>query len=384
MRIFDEKEINYVREVLQSGSLGWNRNGMTGRFERAFAEFVGSKHAITRNSAMTALAQAVSCSPAGWNTEVICDPVVHFGGISALYENATPVFADIEADTLLMDPNSVRQKITEKTKALIVTNMWGLCARLDEIRQICDEHNIFMIEDCAHNMCSYWKGKHAGTWGHIGVFSFQQGKHLPTGDGGMMVTDDDELDHKLYNEWAFGGESPAFFTLNFRMNEVTAAIGLAQLERVKGYIETYNACLKHLNSAIEGCEWLLPRRVDKDAVQSGYIWCCFWQGDKYGLSHDRFKQVAREVGAPLGFGFVQKPAYNFDVFKSAVDHNSPARKQFKRHAPYPGKMYSPDDCPVAEDTIWRIVNCGAMYPTEEQGKESAEKIRKAIDIMNKG
>lgn len=384
MRIFDEKEIGYVREVLRSGNLGWNRGGMTGRFEKAFAEFVGSRHAISRSSAMTGLAQAVSCSRAGWDTEVICDPVVHFGGISALNENATPVFADIEADTLLMDPVSVRQKITEKTKALIVTNLWGLCARLDELRQICDEHGIFMIEDCAHNMCSYWKGKHAGTWGHISVFSFQQGKHLPTGDGGMMATDDDELDHKLYNEWAFGGESPAFFTLNFRMNEVTAAIGLAQLERVRGYIDTYNACLKHLNAAIEGCEWLQPRRVHKDAVQSGYIWCCLWQGDKYGLSHDRLKQVAREVGAPLGFGFTQKPAYNFDVFQSATDHTHPARMQFKRHAPYPGEKYSKDDCPVAEDTIWRIVNCGAMRATEEEGKQAAEKIRTAIEIMNKG
>lgn len=384
MRIFNEKEINYVREVLNSGNLGWNRSGMTGRFEDAFAKFVGSKHAITRSSAMTALAQAVSCSKAGWDTEVICDPVVHFGGISALNENATPVFADIEADTLLMDVESVKQKITEKTKALIVTNLWGLCARLDELRKICDENDIFMIEDCAHNICSYWKGKHAGTWGHIGVFSFQQGKHLPTGDGGMMVTDDDDLDHKLYNEWAFGGESPAFFTLNFRMNEVTAAIGLAQLERVKGYIETYNACLKHLNSSIEGCEWLLPRRVDKDAIQSGYIWCCFWQGDKFGLDHNRFKEVSKEVGAPLGFGFTQKPAYNFDVFQSATDHNHPARKQFKRHAPYPGKKYSPDDCPVAEDTIWRIVSSWSMYPTEADGINAAEKIRKAIDIMNKG
>lgn len=384
MRIFDEKEINYIREVLRSGNLGWNRAGMTGKFEAEFAKFVGSKHAISRNSAMTALAQAVSCSEAGWDTEVICDPVVHFGGIAALYENATPVFADIEPDTLLMDPNSVRQKITEKTKALIVTNLWGLCARLDEIRAICDEHGIFMIEDCAHSICSYWKGKHAGTWGHIGVFSFQQGKHLPTGDGGMMVTDDDELDYKLYNEWAFGGESPVFFTLNFRMNEVTAAIGLAQLERVKGYIETYNACLKHLNASIEGCEWLKPRRVDPEAIQSGYIWCCFWHGDKYGLDYDRFKQIARQVGAPLGFGFTQKPAYNFDVFQSATDHNHPARKRFKRHAPYPGKKYSEGDCPVAEDTIWRIVSSWSMYPTEEEGKRAAEKIYEAIQIMNKG
>jgi dTDP-4-amino-4,6-dideoxygalactose transaminase len=384
MRIFDEKEISYVQEVLKSGSLGWNRGGMTGRFEDAFAKFVGSKHAISRNSAMTGLAQAVSCSEAGWDTEVICDPIVHFGGIAALNENATPVFADIEADTLLMDPDSVRQKITEKTKALIVTNLWGLCARLDELRQICDENGIFMIEDCAHNMCSFWKGKHAGTFGHIGVFSFQQGKHLPTGDGGMMTTDDDDLDHKLYNEWAFSGESPAFFTLNFRMNEVTAAIGLAQLERVRGYIDTYNACLKHLNKAIEGCEWLLPRRVDQNAIQSGYNWCCLWQGDKYGLDHDRFKEVAREAGAPLGFGFTQMPAYNYDVFQSVTDHEHPARRQFKRHAPYPGKKYSRDDCPVAEDTIWRIVNSGAMRATEDEGKQAAEKIYNAIEIMSRG
>ncbi len=102
------RELGYVREVLESGNLGWNRGGITGRFEKAFAEFVGAKHAITRSSAMTGLAQAVSCSEAGWDTEVICDPVVHFAGISALNENATPVFADIEADTLLMDPDSVR------------------------------------------------------------------------------------------------------------------------------------------------------------------------------------------------------------------------------------------------------------------------------------
>ena len=384
MRIFDEKEIGYVREVLESGRLGWNRGGMTGRFERAFAELVGSKHAITRNSAMTGLAQVVSCSGAGWDTEVICDPVVHFGGIATLNENATPVFADIEADTLLMDPDSVRRKITERTKALIVTNMWGACARLDELRQICDEHGIFMIEDCAHNICSYWKGRHAGTWGHVGVFSFQQGKHLPTGDGGMITTDDDELDHKLYNEWAFSGESPAFFTLNFRMNEVTAAVGLAQLERVRGYIDTYNVCLNHLNAAIEGCEWLHPRRVEKDGVQSGYNWCCFWQGDKYGLDHLRFQEMAGEAGAPLRFGFTQEPAYNYDVFQSATDHAHPARGQFKRHAPYPGAKYSRDDCPVAEDTIWRIVSSAAMLPTEADGKQAAERIHAAIEIMNKG
>ena len=297
MRIVGEREMHYLKEVVDSGVFGWHREGMTGRFESAFAEFVGSRHAITRSSAMTGLAQAVSCSPAGWGTEVICDPIVQFGGISALNEMATPIFADVDPGTLLMDPQSVREKITERTRALIVTNLWGLCAPLDELRAICDEHGIFMIEDCAHTTLAYWKGKHAGTRWHIGVFSIQQGKHLPTGDGGMMVTDDPEIDAKLYGEWAFG-ESPKWFTLNFRMNELTAAVGLAQLEHMPDYLATYNACQAHLDAAIADVPWLRARTIPADAVVSAYSWLCFWEGDKHGLDYARFQQVAAEKQAP--------------------------------------------------------------------------------------
>ena len=383
MRIMGDQELSYLKEVLDSGMLGWHREGMTGRFEQAFAQFVGSKYAITRSSAMTGLAQAVSCSQAGWDTEVICDPIVQFGGISALNENATPVFADVLPDTLLLDPQSVRDKITEKTKALIVTNLWGLCARLDELRAICDEHGIFMIEDCAHTTCAYWKGKHAGTWGHVGVFSFQQGKHLPTGDGGMIVTDDPEIDEKLYGEWAFG-ESPKWFTLNFRMNEMTAAVGLAQLERVRGYIETYNACQKHLDSAIAGCKWLRARAIPAEAITSAYVWLCFWEGDHFGLEYDRFKQVAAEKQLPLRFGFIGRVAYLWDCFLSATDPDNPARGIFKRHPPFPGPKYRVGDCPVAEALMPRIINAYPMLATEDDGRRLAEKLHEAIEVMQKG
>lgn len=380
MRIFDDKEVRYLKEVLDSGILGWHREGMSGRFEKAFAKFVGSKYAVSRSSSMTGLAQAIACSPAGWNTEVICDPIVQFGGITALNENATPVFADVEPGTLSIDPKSVRQKITEKTKALIVTNLWGLCAPLDEIRSICDEHGIFMIEDCAHTIGSYWKGKHAGTWGHIGVFSFQQGKHLPTGDGGMMVTDDPEIDEKLYGEWHFG-ESPKWFTLNFHMNEVTAAVGLAQLERVPGYIETYNACQCHLEKAVEGCKWLRPRTIPADAVISAYSFLCFWEGDKLSLELERFKQICKEKQVPIRFGFIGKVAYLWDCFRAATDLDHPARKVFKRHPVFPGQKYKEGDCPVAEELMPRLINISPMLPTEEDGKRLAEKLHEAIEEM---
>src|SRR5579885_1784767 len=192
-RVFDDLELGYVKEVLASGRLGWQDGGMVTRFEEAFAELVGAKHAIGRNSAMTGLAQAVAVSGAGTSWEVLCDPIVHFGGLASLYFNAVPRFVDVKYDTFLMDPVSLRANISPRSKAVIVTHMWGQCAEMDQITAICEEHNLFLIEDCAHVVGATWQGKHAGTWGDLGVFSFQQGKHLPTGDGAMIVTNRGDL-----------------------------------------------------------------------------------------------------------------------------------------------------------------------------------------------
>ena len=242
-RTFGDRELRSIREVFQSKQLGWRVGGMVTRLDEAFAAFTGARFGICRNSAMTGLAQAVAISGAGCGDEVICDPLVHFGGVAALSFNCVPRFVDVRRDTFLMDPAEVEKAITPHTKALIVTNLWGLCAELDRLQEICRRHGIFMIEDCAHVIGATWHGRHAGTYGDIGVFSFQQGKHICTGDGCVMVTDREDLHHKLYNEWAFRGESPAFLTLNFRMNELTAAVGLGQLERFPGYLAQYNKVL---------------------------------------------------------------------------------------------------------------------------------------------
>ena len=384
-RVFGDLEMQYLKDVLDSGRLGWyhEEGSMTTRFEEAFARKVGTRFAVARNSAMTALAQAVSVSGAGTGTEVICDPIVHFGAVAALYFNAVPRFADVRYDTYLMDPESVRANITDKTRALIVTNLWGLCAELDEIRRICDEHGIFMIEDCAHNMGSYWKGRHAGSYGDLNCFSFQQGKHLPTGDGGMMTTDRDDLYEKLYNEWAFSGESPAFLTLNFRMNEMTAAVGLAQLQRVDGYVEEYTWNLHILDEAIRDCKWLRNRHVPEEAIQSGYIWVCAWEGDQHGLDYDRFKQVVAGLELPLRFGFTGAPAYTFDIFKVSTAYHQPdcpVRCPF-----YQGDYrYRQGLCPTAENLIPRLVMSGLVEAEPDEVKRRADLLREAIRVTEKG
>jgi len=262
-RVFGEKELRNIRKVFASKRLGWVQGGMVTSLDEAFAKYTGAKYGICRNSAMTGLAQAVAISGAGCGDEVICDPLVHFGGVAALSFNCVPRFVDVNYDTYLMDPEKVEKAVSKHTKALIVTNLWGLCAELDKILAICRKNKIFMIEDCAHAIGARWKGRHAGTYGDIGVFSFQQGKHICTGEGCVMITNRRDLHHKLYNEWAFKGESPSFLTLNFRMNEVTAAVGLAQLERFPGYLRQYNTCLAIYNEAIADCKWLRNRKVAK-------------------------------------------------------------------------------------------------------------------------
>jgi len=379
-RVFGDSDLSYLQDVLSSGQLGWRQDGYVTRLDEAFAHFTGAKYGICRNSAMTALAQAVAISGAGCGDEIICDPLVHFGGVAALSFNCVPRFVDVKRDTYLMDPAAVRAAVTQHTKALIVTNLWGLCAELDALREICDEHGIFMIEDCAHVIGARWQGKHAGTFGDVGVFSFQQGKHICTGDGGLIITDREDLHHKLYNEWAFKGESPSFLTLNFRMNELTAAVGLAQLERFPGYLAEYNANLATLNDAIAECAWLLPRTVPADAAQAGYIWACLWEGDKFGLQFDRFKALCVEEEVGVGWGFTERPAQTFDVFcKSTAYH----RNECPIRCPFYEGDYRMGACstPVAEDILDRVINAGLVERPPAQVQRTADALARVIAKM---
>ncbi len=379
-RVFGETDVRYLKEVLKSKHLGWRQGGFVTRLDEAFARFTGARYGICRNSAMTGLAQAVAISGAGCGDEVICDPLVHFGGVAALSFNCVPKFVDVKYDTYLMDPAQVEKAITRHTKALIVTHLWGLCAELDAIRALCRKHRIFMIEDCAHVIGATWKGRHAGTYGDIGVFSFQQGKHICTGDGCVMITDREDLHHKLYNEWAFRGESPSFLTLNFRMNELTAAVGLAQLERFPEYLKEYNDSLARYDEAIADCAWLRNRTVPKQASQVGYIWACLWEGDSHGLSYDRFKQLAAEEGVPLDFGFTQRPAEAFPIFRKSTAYH---HKDCPIRCPFYKGDYSParSKTPVAAKILKRVMALGIIEVPPAKVKANARALKRVIKRM---
>lgn len=385
IRTFDAKEMKYMKQVIDKGELGLVPDGMVVRFEKAFAKYTGAKVAMARNNAMSGLCEAVSVSGAKPGTEVICDPIVHFGGLATAYFNAVPRFADVDYNTFNMDPDSLEANITSRTKAVIVTHLWGLCADMDRIKAICKKRGLFLIEDCAHTVGAYWNNKHAGTFGDLGVFSFQEYKQLSTGDGGMTITNDTGLAKKMNSVWAFKGESPIFLSLNWRMNEVTAAIGLAQLERVNSYLKNvYNVTNKILNDAIRDCVWLRNRTVPDKAEQAGYFFACAWEGDKYGLSYAKFKKITDKLGLGLRFGFNHVPPYEFAVFKKANLYKHP---DCPVRCPYYTKVsnyrYKKGLCPTTEELMPRLITVNLIFLTVAQAKEKAEKLQEAIRLMEK-
>jgi dTDP-4-amino-4,6-dideoxygalactose transaminase len=217
------------------------------------------------------------------------------------------------------------------------------------------------------------------------MFSFQEFKQLSTGDGAMLTVRDPALADKMENVWAFSGESPTLMTLNWRMNEMTAAVGLAQLQRVDRIVkEYYNVTLGILNDAIKGCQWLKPRLVPAEAVQAGYWFACTWQGDKFGLDYQRFKNLSEKHKVGLRFGFNQTAPYEFDFFKKGdiYGYGCPYKCPFfLKNSTY---KYKRGLCPNVEDLMPRLITVNLIFLPIDEAKRTAEKLHKVIAAMDKG
>ncbi|MEK9135847.1 MAG: DegT/DnrJ/EryC1/StrS family aminotransferase [Bacteroidota bacterium] len=374
VRTFGEREFSLLKETLNSGNLSSLGGTMTRRFEREFAAAVGSKHGIAMNCAMSVLHASVMAAGAGAGDEIICDPFCVFGALACLYANAAPVFVDIIPKTWNMDPSKIEAQITERTKALIVTHIWGLAAEMEPIVEVAHKYNLLVIEDCAHSLYATYKGKCTGTWGDIGSFSFQMSKQLGLGDAGMAVTDNDELAKELN----LHAGAPTFLSVahglhyNYRTNELTAAVGIAQLERSHGYIDELIEIAGYYDEVVNACEWLELQRGPEGSAHTFHLWGSTFWGDRLGVSLDDFKRVLNEAQCGVSVGYTGMPAYKHPVFVQRAAHalNCPAYKGNKNQ--YPDGL-----CPIAEAIMPRTVNAYTFGPKHTH-KANAERFAQAI------
>ena len=369
IRDYGKEELGFLKEVLDSGRLSALGGGQVlPRFEKAFARAHGAKYGVGMNSAMSVLHASMVVAGVGPGDEVICDPVCVFGAQAVLYQRGTPVFVDCKPVTYNMDPDGIEERITDRTRAIIVTHMGGLPAEMDRIVPIARKHRLLLVEDCAHAFLAKYKGKHAGTWGDVGSFSFQSSKHLSLGDGGMAITDKE----RVRNALALHAGAPTFGAVahgvhfNFRMNEQTAAIGLAQIPKVRKACRELIKIGRLWNRAISDCPWIVAQEGPKGAQSTYHLWVATFDGQKYGISRKRFVEALRARNLPFSVGYTKRAAYQHPVFRAV----------------FPRGTYPKGLCPNAESMVPRIILAGTMMPMDAANRR-AEGLREVVEELSR-
>lgn len=257
-----EHEVRYATDATRNG-WGANCYEYIARFESQFAAHLGSRYAIATSSCTGALHMGLAALGIGAGDEVILGdsnwiasaaPIVHLG--------AKPIFVDVLADTWCLDPEQVEQAITPRTKAILAVHLYGNLCDMDKLLEIGSRHSIPVIEDAAEAIGSIWRGRRAGNLGRFGAFSFHGTKTLTTGEGGMFVTDDPELFEKvstLANHGRARGQTKQFWPdlvgFKYKISNIQAAIGCAQLERIDELIARKQQILRNYRQMVE-CETL--------------------------------------------------------------------------------------------------------------------------------
>ncbi|MCX7597971.1 MAG: DegT/DnrJ/EryC1/StrS family aminotransferase, partial [Armatimonadetes bacterium] len=233
-RMFGAEEMELLRKVIESGNLFRYGGTMVDTFEQEMAARYEVEHAIAVTSGTAAIHTAVAALDLEVGDEIITTTVTDAGTVIGILQcNCVPTFADVDRRTMNLRPDSVEAAISDRTRAIIVVHLFGQPAPMDEILDVARRHNLWVIEDCSQSHGATFDGRLVGTMGHLGAFSLQQSKQIATGDGGVVITNNDELAararafHDKYFERGGTLRGYAKLGINYRMNELTGAVALA-------------------------------------------------------------------------------------------------------------------------------------------------------------
>jgi perosamine synthetase len=321
-RTLGDEEIALVAEAIRSGTLTSTKGNFVKELEQTLADRLGVKHAYACASGTAAIHVAVAAIDPEPGDEIVTTSITDMGGLTPIiYQGAIPVFADVDPTTWNVTAETIEPCLSDRTKAIIVTHLFGNPCNMSEIIELAKSRKIPVIEDCAQAYGAKHNYQHVGTLGTIGCFSLQQGKHITTGEGGFVVTNDDALARRMYlfinKAWGYGDPNPDhyFLALNYRITELQGAVAVAQLKKLDGVISsrisTANKLTKKLHN-LAGIEtpWVDPRnihtywkyclRVDSKVIPNGPV----------GLA-----KLLKEKGIFSAPRYIQKPAFMCEIFQ---------------------------------------------------------------------
>lgn len=346
----DEDDIRAVVEVLKSD---WLTTGpKVQEFETAIAGYVGSKYAVAVNSGTAALHCAMYVMDIGPGDEVILPPMTFAATANAiLYQGGTPVFVDVEADTLLIDPEKVEEKITQKTKAIVAVDYAGQPCDYERLREIANRLNLILAADSCHALGAEYKGKKAGSIADLTVFSFHPVKHITTGEGGMVTTNNEIFagrmrqfrNHGITSDFRTREKQATFLYemtelgYNYRLPDIQCALGISQLKKLPMFLERRRAIARRYDAAFMGSSHIQPLANKPHTLNAYHLYVI------RVLQPDRGKvfQWLREKG--IGVNVHYLPVYRHPYY-----------------AQRPNPSFTP--CPVTEEAYEQILSL-PMYPS---------------------
>ena len=384
--VFDDSDVEGIALVARSGQWGNpDCKGLVEKFEHEFAEYCGSKYAISCVNGSVALRLALIACGVRPGDEVIVPPYTFIATATAVVEaNCVPVFVDIQADTYNLDPDLIEAAITDRTKAIIPVHFGGLACDMDRIMQIAEKHKIKVIEDAAHAHGGEYRGKKLGSIGDAGCFSFQSSKNLNAGEGGLIVTDSTELYdmiNSLRNVGRIkGGEwyEHHYLGCNYRITQFQAALLLTQLSRLEEQTRKRDENGRYLSDLFSSIEGISPlTRGHGESLHAYHLFIFRYDKHKFnGLPKKDFAEMLSAEGVPSFMGY-PKPIYKQPVFE---------KKNFMCYAIPDHVDYSTVVCPVAEracyeEAIWILQH--AMLGSKDDMKQFAEAILKIRQAVSK-
>jgi dTDP-4-amino-4,6-dideoxygalactose transaminase len=382
--IYDETDVDAVARIVRSGNWGNpNCDGMVESFEKEFASYCGTKYALTCVNGSVALRIALISCGVKPGDEVIVPPYTFIATASIVLEaNCVPVFVDIDPDTYNLNPVEIEKAITSKTKAIIPVHFAGQACDMDAIMVIAKKHHLRVIEDACHGHGAEYKGKKLGSIGDAGCFSFQSSKNLTSGEGGMIITNDEKL-YDLMNSLrnvgrVKGGQWYEHHKLgcNYRITQMQVALLSIQLKRLQEQTLLRHENGTYLNSLLEKIDGIRPlARGIGETLHSYHIYIFKYDQSKFNnLPKVEFTKMLSAEGVPCFMGYPQ-PLYKQPLFQE---------KNFMCYAIPPDVDYTKVCCPETEkacykEAVWIFQN--ALLGTKEDMNKIAGaiiKIRKAV------
>jgi perosamine synthetase len=357
-RTFGIEEIDLLRQALGSGTLNCTKGTFVSHFEKLFAQRLGVAHC----TAVTSGTAAIHCAVAAVNPgdEIISSPITDMGAITPiLYQGAIPVFADVDPNSLVVTAETIAARITRRTKAIIVTHLFGNVCDMDAIMELAKKHNLAVIEDAAQALDAKYKGRPVGTIGHIGCFSLQQTKHITTGEGGLVVTNDPAFGRavRLFHDkaWGYGDPKPDhyFLALNYRMTELQGAVAVAQLDKLAWSVQQRQKMADRLAEKLEGLANVQLPDVTPGATHVYWKYYLRLTKDNVG---DVAKVLREEYDIASAPRYIVKPAFMCEVLRDKRTFGT-------SHWPYEGECragepevdYDPASFPGTVDGLAHVL-----------------------------